>query len=52
MNIQVPHHGKLLVDAGTLTIDFTTDPWTVLHEGGPHPLFHGGYAPLCAYLAS
>jgi hypothetical protein len=52
VNIQVPHHGNLLVDAGTLTIDFTTDPWTVLHEGGPHPQYHGGYGPLCDYLAS
>jgi hypothetical protein len=52
INIQVPHHGNLLVDAGTITIDFTTDPWTVLHEGGPHPFFHGGYGPLCDYLSS
>jgi hypothetical protein len=52
INIQIPGSGKLLVDAGTLTIDFTTDPWTVLHEGGPHPLYHGGYGPLCDYLAS
>ena len=52
INIQVPHYGNLLVDAGTLTIDFTTDPWTVLHEGGPHPFYHGGYGPLCDYLAS
>jgi hypothetical protein len=52
INIQVPHHGNLLVDAGTITIDFTTDPWTVIHEGGPHPLFHGGYGPLCDYLSS
>ena len=52
INIQVPHHGNLLVDAGTITIDFTTDPWTVLHEGGPHPFYHGGYGPLCDYLAS
>ena len=52
INIQVPHQGNLLVDAGTITIDFTTDPWTVLHEGGPHPFYHGGYGPLCAYLAS
>ena len=51
INIQVPHHGNLLVDAGTITIDFTTDPWTVLHEGGPHPFYHGGYGPLCDYLA-
>jgi hypothetical protein len=52
INIQVPHDGNLLVDAGTITIDFTTDPWTVLHEGGPHPLYHGGYGPLCDYLSS
>ena len=52
VNIQVPGHGNVLADRGTITIDFTTDPWTVLHEGGPHPLFHDGYAGLCAYLAS
>ena len=38
INIQVPHHGKLLVDAnGMITIDFTTDPWTVLPRGRPAP---------------
>jgi hypothetical protein len=52
VNIQIPGHGNVLADRGTLTIDFTTEPWTVLHEGGPHPLFHNGYEALCAYLAS
>jgi hypothetical protein len=52
VNIQVPGRGNVLADRGTITIDFTTDPWTVLHEGGPHPLFHEGYGALCAYLAS
>jgi hypothetical protein len=52
VNIQVPGHGNVLADHGTITIDFTTDPWTVLHEGGPHPLFHEGYGALCDYLAS
>jgi hypothetical protein len=52
INIQVPGYGNVLADRGTITIDFTTDPWTVLFEGGPHPFFHGGYGPLCAYLAS
>jgi hypothetical protein len=52
INIQIPGYGRLLVDAGTLTIDFSTDPWTVVHEGGKHPLFHDGYGALCAYLSS
>ena len=52
INIQVPGYGNVLADRGTITIDFTTDPWTVLFEAGPHPFFHGGYGPLCAYLAS
>ena len=52
INIQIPGHGNVLADRGTITIDFTTDPWTVLHEGGPHPLFHEGYGALCDYLAS
>jgi hypothetical protein len=52
VNIQIPGYGNVLADRGTITIDFTTDPWTVLHEGGPHPLFHEGYGALCDYLAS
>lgn len=52
INIQVPGHGNVLADRGTITIDFTTEPWTVLHEGGPHPFFHEGYGALCDYLAS
>ena len=52
VNIQVPGHGTVLADRGTLTIDFTTEPWTVVHEGGPHPLFHEGYGALCAYLGA
>ena len=44
--------GNVIADCGTITIDFTTDPWTVLHEGGPHPLLHEGYGALCDYLAS
>lgn len=52
INIQVPGYGNLLADRGTITIDFSTDPWTVLFEAGPHPFFHSGYGALCAYLAS
>lgn len=52
VNIQVPGYGNILADRGTITIDFSTDVPTVLFEGGPHPLFHGDYGPLCAYLAS
>ena len=47
-----PGYGNVLADRGTITIDFSTDPWTVLFEAGPHPFFNGGYGPLCAYLAS
>jgi hypothetical protein len=52
VSIQVPHWGNVLLDAGTATIDFTTDPWTVLHSGGPHQLLFEGYGELCAYLSS
>jgi hypothetical protein len=52
INIQVPRYGNILADRGTITIDFSTAAPTVLFEGGPHPFFHGGYGPLCAYLAS
>jgi hypothetical protein len=52
VSIQVPHWGNVLLDAGTVTIDFTTDPWTVLHSGGPHQLLFEGYGALCSYLSS
>jgi hypothetical protein len=35
-----------------LIFDPTTDPWTVIHVGGHHPLFYDGYGALCDYLAS
>src|SRR5262249_18347832 len=35
-NIQVPGLGHVLLDAGNIVMDFSTDPPTVLHEGGPH----------------
>jgi hypothetical protein len=52
INIQIPGYGNLLADRGTITIDFSTDPWTVVREGGPHPFIHDGYGALCDYLAS
>jgi hypothetical protein len=52
VNIQVSGYGNVLVDAGLLIFDPTTDPWTVLHIAGRHPLFYEGYAALCDYLAS
>jgi len=52
INIQIPGHGNVLHDAGVLVADFSTDPPTVFHEGGPHPQFHDGYGALCDYLAS
>jgi len=51
-NIQVPGVGNLLVDAGTIVMDVSTNPPTVLHIGGPHPQFFGDVAGLCAYLAA
>jgi hypothetical protein len=50
-NIQAPGVGKLLVDAGNLIYDTSTDPPTVIHIGGPHPAFFGDVAGLCDYLA-
>jgi hypothetical protein len=52
VSIQVPGWGNVLLDVGTVTIDFTTDPWTVLHSGGPHPLVFEGYGALCEYLST
>jgi hypothetical protein len=51
-NIQVPGYGNILADTGVLIFDPTTDPWTVLHVGGHHPLLYDGYGALCDYLAS
>jgi len=52
VNIQVPGYGNVLADTGVLIFDPTTDPPTVLHVGGHHPLFYEGYDALCDYLAS
>jgi hypothetical protein len=51
-NIQVPGAGNVLLDAGNIVIDFSTDPLTVLHVGGPHQQFSGDVAGLCTYLAA
>jgi hypothetical protein len=50
-NIQVPGGGNLLLDAGNIVMDFSTDPPTILHLGGPHQQFFGDVARLCNYLA-
>lgn len=50
-NIQVPGAGNLLLDAGNIVMDFSTDPATVLHVGGPHQQFLGDVSALCSYLA-
>jgi hypothetical protein len=50
-NIQVPGAGNVLLDAGSIAMDFSTDPPTVLHVGGPHQQFFGDVAGLCSYLA-
>jgi len=51
-NVQVPGGGHLVLDAGNIVLDFSTDPPTVLHVGGPHQQFFGDVAALCAYFAS
>ena len=51
-NIQVPGGGRLLLDAGNVVMDVSTDPPTVLHLGGPHQQFSGDVAALCGYFAS
>lgn len=51
-NVQVPGAGHVLIDAGNVVLDVSTDPPTVLHMGGPHQQFTGDVAALCGYLAS
>jgi hypothetical protein len=50
-NVQVPGLGTLILDAGKIVFDFSTDPPTVLHVGGPHEQFFGDVASFCNYLA-
>ena len=51
-NIQVPGGGNILLDAGSIVMDVSTDPPTVLHVGGPHQQFLGDVAALCDYFAA
>lgn len=51
-NVQVPGAGNVLLDAGSIVIDVSTDPETVVHVGGPHQQFFGDVAGLCSYLAA
>jgi hypothetical protein len=51
-NIQVPGRGNILLDAGNVVFDFSTDPLTVLHLAGPHQQFSGDVGDLCGYLAA
>lgn len=53
-NLNVPGHGVVALDAGSLVFDLTT--LEVLHEGGPHQVLHGldVWGPdgvVCTYLA-
>ena len=50
-NVQVPGLGRVLLDAGSIVFDFSTDPPTVLHVSGPHEQFSGDVAAFCSYLA-
>jgi hypothetical protein len=51
-NVQVPGRGNMLLDAGNIVIDVSTDPPTIVHVGGPHQQFSGDVAELCGYLAA
>ena len=51
-NIQVPGAGNVLLDAGNIVMDVSTDPPTVLRVGGPHQQFSGDVGALCEYLAA
>jgi len=50
-NIQVPGRGHVLLDAGNIVIDVSTDPPSVVHQGGPHQQFSGDVAELCSCFA-
>jgi hypothetical protein len=50
-NIQVPGGGSLLLDAGKVVIDLSTDPPT-FRIAGPHQQFLGDVADLCEYFAA
>jgi hypothetical protein len=51
-NIQVPGAGNVLLDAGNIVMDVSTDPPAVVHVGGPHQQFSGDVAGLCNYLSA
>lgn len=38
-SLNVPGHGVIALDAGTVTFDLATGE--ILHEGGPHQVLHG-----------
>jgi hypothetical protein len=50
-NVQIPGGGNVLLDAGDIVMDVSTDPPTVVHEGGPHQQLSGDVAALCGYFA-
>ena len=50
-NIQIPGGGNLLLDAGKVVIDLSTDPPT-FRIAGPHQQFSGDVAELCSYLSA
>jgi hypothetical protein len=51
-NVQVPGRGNVLLDAGNIAMDVSTDPPTVVHTAGPHQQFSGDVAGLCDYLSA
>jgi len=51
-NVQVPGRGNVLLDAGNIAMDVSTDPPTVVRTAGPHQQFSGDVAGLCDYLSA
>jgi len=51
-NVQVPGAGRVLLDAGNVVIDVSTNPPALLHMAGPHQQFSGDVGALCAFFAS
>ena len=51
-NIQMPGAGNVLLDAGNIVMDVSTDPPTILRVGGPHQQFSGEVGALCEYLSA
>ncbi len=51
-NIQIPGAGNVLLDAGNIAIDESSNPPTIVHLAGPHQQFTGDVDELCTYFGA